>query len=1289
MYDTLYDTEEQSSNKKENEATPSKVQHLENERGLRRTRDASSRDELRVERKVLHSSLTNMPSAEDRVADTPNPPVAHYKGKGGTRQLSLEVTVHDPGSLTTFDTNALLDSGATASYVDQQLVRQYHIETEPVPYPIIVYNADGTENTSGRITHSCLLRLRIGNHEELRQLFVTELDGHGIFLGHDWLVVHNPTINWKTKDIQFNHCPDTCDYIPEDGDRLFALNTITYLRSLRHSARAKTSVAMELAIAENAKKEKKSTEELVPKQYHEYLDVFKEDSFSILPEHRPWDHVIELLDPNSKPYAGKVYPMTLEEQGALDAFLAENLETGRIQPSQSPWAASFFFVKKKDGKLRPVQDYRQLNAMTKKNKYPLPVIQSLLDRLKRAKYFTKMDVRWGYNNVRLATKEDQERAAFITNRGLFEPLVMFFGLTNSPATFQHMMNDILKPLLDGGKVVVYLDDILIFTEDLEEHRKLVRQVLQILRTHRLTCKPEKCDFEMLEIEYLGHIVSQGRVRMDPTKVEGVTTWPTPNNKKELQSFLGFANFYRRFIKDFAKIAHPLHHLTGNNPWAWGPDQQTAFDRIKQTITSAPVLAIPNDDDPFKVECDASDFAIGAVLSQKQDDLWKPIAFLSKSLSPAERNYEIWDREMLSVLTSLKEWRHFLLGARNVFEIHNDHRNLEYFRQPQNLNPRQARWYLKLRDFDFLLIHKPGSTMAKADALSRRVDHMPEGHNPENTQVTMLKPEWFRVLLTAEDIKTRIQQLYDKHHTFVMQRLHAKDPRFETEDSLVYRGGKIVIPNDTALIGDIIESQHDNPSAGHPGRAKTLEKLSRTYWWKTMKRDVFRYVQGCEVCQKAKPDQQPRAAPLNPNPIASHNYQYVSIDMILEMPEVSGKNAIFVVVDMKSKDFIAVPCSNHLNSEGVARIFRDHVMVQHGLPLRVTSDRGSNFVSNFIKELYKLLGIKGNPSTAYHPQTDGQTERMNHLIEIYLRMYCNYRQSDWPDLLPMACFAHRNTVSSSTGYTPFFMLYGRHPFTGVETHVDSPNESATLFAERMKLIQEEASATLARAQEIMKERYDLHKRPSRTYQIGDWVYVSSKDIDSIRPQKKLDDKRYGPFRILDKIGVSAYKLKLPPSMSRIHPVFNEVLLIPAKPPEFPNQRNPILIPEPSTIQNTPLWEPESIYNARWNKGTLEYLVRWKGLPSYEATWNKRPYMIEQGWKTFLDGFHRDNPDAPKPLKVTISKKARAVEAIPDYEHDWERWAKVYGRWQKRRRQQGLDPLPDPITPPLLIFAQYST
>jgi hypothetical protein len=343
-----------------------------------------------------------------------------------------------------------------------------------------------------------------------------------------------------------------------------------------------------------------------------------------------------------------------------------------------------------------------------------------------AKYYTKLDVRWGYNNIRIK-EGDEWKAAFRTNRGLFEPLVMFFGLCNSPATFQTMMNDIFRQLIEEGVVAVYMDDILIFTKTLEEHRKVVSRVLQILKDNNLYLKPDKCVFEVKKIEFLGLILSENQMEMDPIKIEGVRGWPEPRKVKELQSFLGFINFYRRFIEDFSRIARPLHNLTRKDTkWEWKETHQKAFDDLKERVTSAPILTQPDVSRPFKLETDASDFATGAVLSQLcEDEKWRPVGFLSKSLNDTERNYQIYDKELLSVIRALEEWRHLLEGASHSVDIYNDHRNLTYFTEAQNLNRRQARWSLYLSRFNFVMHHRPGRSSGKPDALSRCTDHQQE------------------------------------------------------------------------------------------------------------------------------------------------------------------------------------------------------------------------------------------------------------------------------------------------------------------------------------------------------------------------------------------------------------------------------------------------------------------------------------------------------------------------------------------------------------------------------------
>jgi len=451
--------------------------------------------------------------------------------------------------------------------------------------------------------------------------------------------------------------------------------------------------------------------------------VFAKEDFDMLPEHCKWDHVIKLI-PGAEPKSSKVYPLSPLEQAELDAFLEENLRTGRIQPSKSPMAAPVFFIKKKDGSLRLVQDYRALNAVTVKNRYPLPLISELVSQLCGAQYFTKLDVCWGFNNVRIKPG-DEWKAAFHTNRGLFEPLVMFFGMTNSPATFQTMMNDVFRTVIAEGIVVVYLDDILIFTKTEEEHERAVRRVLEILAEHKLFLRLEKCEFHRKQIEYLGLVISENTVAMDPIKVAGVHEWPTPESRTDVQAFVGFVNFYRRFIQDFSTIARPFFDLTrSDHAWNWGTKEQEAFECLKMAVTTAPILASPQDLEPFCIEADSSDFASRAVLSQKLpgEEKWHPVAFYSKSLSPVEQNYEIHDKEMLAIIHALEEWRHFLEGARHPVEIWTDHKNLEYFMTAKKLNRRQAHWSLYLAHFDFKLIHRPGRSMGKPDALSWRPDH---------------------------------------------------------------------------------------------------------------------------------------------------------------------------------------------------------------------------------------------------------------------------------------------------------------------------------------------------------------------------------------------------------------------------------------------------------------------------------------------------------------------------------------------------------------------------------------
>jgi len=419
------------------------------------------------------------------------------------------------------------------------------------------------------------------------------------------------------------------------------------------------------------------------------------------------------------------------------------------------------------------------------------------------------------------------------------------------------------------------------------------------------------------------------------------------------------------------------------------------------------LIQPDVSRPFKLETDASDFALGAVLSQLCDDeKWRPVGFLSKSLSDAERNYQVHDKELLSVIRALEEWRHLLEGATHPVDIYNDHRNLTYFMEAQNLNRRQARWSLYLSRFNFVMHHRPGKSSGKPDALSRWVDHQQDGS--DNLGQTLLTPEFFGVraaggvTLTTEasEFLEQIKKC-KKWDDIAIAGLKTPKPKmyksrnedWQEEDGLVTHNGRIYVPQDRKLRYDIVQAHHDTPIAGHPGRWKTQDLVTRNYWWPNVSQYVSRYVKGCDKCNRAKTYPTAPAGKLTPNAIPTRRWQVVTTDLIMGLPESHGFNAIWIAVDRLSKRIHIAPTTAEVDSVGIARLFHDHVWQNHGLPEQVISDRGAQFVSAFTRELNQLLGIKTTPSTAYHPQTDGQTEQVNQEIEQYLQIFINHRQDD--------------------------------------------------------------------------------------------------------------------------------------------------------------------------------------------------------------------------------------------------------------------------------------------------------
>ena len=420
------------------------------------------------------------------------------------------------------------------------------------------------------------------------------------------------------------------------------------------------------------------------------MDVFSEIAVNMLPPHRQHDCEIN-LKPNTNLYYRPIYPLTEKELVALKKYIDEMVAKGFIRKSNYSAGAPIFFVLKKNSELRLVVDYRRLNECIYRNSFPIPLINFMLERLRKGKIFSKIDLRQAFNLIRIK-KGDEYKTAFTCVFGHFEYLVMPFGLKNAPAVFQHFINDVFEDII-GKFVFCYIDDIIIFSPDLETHYEHLTEVLTRLRKAGLYAKLEKCEFCVPFLDFLGHRISANGIYMDPKKVSSILEWPAPTNTKELQSFLGLANYYRRFITGFAKLSHPLNILLRKNTkFIWTTESQKAFDEIKSKFSSAPVLAYPNREIPFMVETDSSNFAIGAILSQTstKDNKIHPVAFFSRALNHAERNYPIYDKELLAIVSALEHWRHLLKGTDIPFTIFSDHRNLLYQKKPEKMSQRLVR-----------------------------------------------------------------------------------------------------------------------------------------------------------------------------------------------------------------------------------------------------------------------------------------------------------------------------------------------------------------------------------------------------------------------------------------------------------------------------------------------------------------------------------------------------------------------------------------------------------------------
>jgi len=1180
---------------------------------------------------------------------------------------------------------ALVDSGCLSyGLIDSRFVRKHNFERVAIsPRTMEAFDAP----VSGVVREVAAVVLDVNGYKRKAFLYVVpRLAGQDVMLGLPWLRMNQ--VKFHATEGYLTVGDEQVVVRPvEKGERSLdcvPISANAFMMNLRQRQRGRRKVevfAASMADIEKALRPRSITDPRtkLPKHFSEFLDVADRTEADKLPPLRGpgIDHHIELQEVDGKtpevPW-GPLYKMSREELLVLRKTLTEYLDKGFVRVSNSPAAAPVLFVKKPGGGLRFCVDYRGLNKITRKDRYPLPLIYETLRTIGQAKWFTKLDVVAAFHKIRIA-KGQEWMTAFRTRYGLFEWMVTPFGLANAPSTFQRYINWALRDYLDEF-CSAYVDDILIYTDgSLDKHRGHVRKVLRRLRDAGLQIDIDKCEFEVQATKYLGFIIEAGKgIRMDPAKVEAIVQWDAPTSVKGVQSFLGFANFYRTFIKGFSKLTAPLTALVRKDQtFQWTIDADKAFEKLKQMFVSAPLLVRFDHERETVVETDASGWCVGGILLQRDNDgFLRPCAFYSKRMLPAECNYPIYDKELLAIIRSLEAWDAELRSVKE-FQIRCDHKNLEYFMTVRKLTERQMRWSLILSRYNFVISYLPGKENTQADALSRRDQDLPTNTTDERVQhrtALLIRPEIVRDVVVGTIVLSRAQgtcsylprftgeikaapvvvntmgelsaqwdqaKLKDASYDEMVKAVYTGERKFpatlgvkvsisecDIEDNqLLFRGRKWV-PDSEPLRTRLIQETHDSVMAGHPGREATAAILSRQFFWPNMLRDVRRFVRNCDVCCRTKAWRERQQGFLKPLPVPDRIWREISMDFVTDLPPCDGRTNLLVITDRLSKGVILEPMAE-ITVEAVAKVFLYTFYRRHGIPVCIVSDRGTQFVSAMWTRICQLLGIVRRLSTAYHPQTDGSTEQKNQVVEAYIRAFVSYAQDDWTKLMPAAELALNNRDASSTGVSPFFLMHGYHvePLVLPEEpqsvrSPQSPVQTADSIVRKLRSAVEWAQSAMAVSQQEQEEQANRLRTEGPRFKVGDKVWLSLRNIKTDRTNKKLDWKN-AKYTVTDVIGSHSYRLDTPPG---IHNVFHSELLRLAATDPLPSQTSDDAQPPAYVVDDQEEYDVEAILRTtkiRRGRGhQFKVLVKWKGYA--RPTWEPLSALSETAALASYEAIH---------------------------------------------------------------------
>lgn len=952
----------------------------------------------------------------------------------------------------------LLDSGANCSILGSDsfsLIKQLNLPTKP--FDLVLKTADGTKHSS-----SCIVDLPITflNKTAILPTLVVPTLTKKLILGMDF---------WTLFDIKPVCGLIDMELLPEDHIDLTPLENVLL----------KEAIATFQSSVPNAPL-----------------------SCTHLTEHH-------INTGDSPPIKQRYYPVSPYVQAEMDQELERMLALGVIEKSSSSWSNPLVGVRKPNGKLRLCLDSRKLNAVTKTDAFPLPYISRILGRLKGTKFLSSIDLSDAFWQIPLSVNDKDKTAFTVPGRGLFQFKRLPFGLHGAAQSLCRLMDAVLGYDLEPS-VFVYLDDIVIATDTFDEHIRLVKEVARRLKSANLSISLAKSKFCLRQINYLGYIINQGGINVNPDKVSAIVNYPSPRNVRDVRRLLGMATWYSRFIPNFASVSAPITELLkkSRNKFVWTEDAESALNVLKTALVSAPVLATPDFSQPFMIYCDASDVGVGAVLVQGTGTNERAITYMSQKLSGAQTKYTTTEKECLSVILAIEKFRPYIEGVK--FTVFTDHASLLWLTNLKDPTGRLARWALRLQQYDFILLHRKGKLNVVPDALSRSV---------EMVIAEIVGDQWY------EDLKNKI--INDPGNMAGYQLVDDTVYKYVRDIGSEERSWKVVVP--FALRDNILKKCHDDPTASHGGIKKTIFRIKSGYYWPSMTKEIKAYVKKCELCQTCKPVNFVMRNEMGQPKDPEQPWKMLSVDLVGPLPRSkTGNSFLLVVLDVFSKFVLLKPLKS-ATAKTVTQFIEEQVFLVFGVPKTLICDNGSQFIAKSFKSFLAEYDVRLWYTASYLPQAN-PVERVNKSIKSALRTYAHTIHREWDKYTHHIGCALRTAIHGSINCTPYYANFGQEMVVHGKDHITG--ERLALInnkdpSDRLILldkVRSEISANLKRAYDEYSNRYNLRSRKVE-FQVGETVLKKNFILsDAAKGVSASLNAIFVKAIVVKKLGNSCYRLK---------------------------------------------------------------------------------------------------------------------------------------------------------------------